>query len=174
MEPGPGKGVFGSSDNNIGVWGSTVESTNPHPAVQAESGGTGSAMYATTTANATSPAVQSHSGSAQPAVQATGKAVAAGGAVAVAGDAAALEVRGVASFTRSGLTTLPAAATSAVVAVPGGLSATSHVLATLQTDSGAETLAVHAAVPNDSTGKITIYFTGSAPSGTKVAWFVFG
>ena len=33
---------------------------------------------------------------------------------------------------------------------------------------------MRAAVPNTSTGKITIYFTGSAPVGTKVAWFVFG
>lgn len=59
-----------------------------------------------------------------------------------------------------------------LVTVPGGLTATSHVLATLQTNTG--TVAVRAAVPNTSTGKITIYFTASAPVGTKVAWFVFG
>ncbi len=58
------------------------------------------------------------------------------------------------------------------MAVPGGLKTTSHVLATLQTNSG--TLGVRAAVPSTSTGKVTIYFTGTAPVGTKVAWFVFG
>jgi hypothetical protein len=70
--------------------------------------------------------------------------------------------------------TLSAAATSIAVAVPGGLKTTSHVLATLASDTGAVTLAIHAAVPNTSTGKVTIYFTGTAPVGTRVAWFVFG
>jgi len=85
----------------------------------------------------------------------------------------ALQVNGAAQFTRSGVATLSAAATSVVVTVLGGLKATSHVLATLQTD-GAVGLAVRAAVPNTSTGKVTIYFTESAPAGTKVGWFVFG
>jgi hypothetical protein len=78
----------------------------------------------------------------------------------------------VATFTRSGTVTLAAAATSIVVSVPGGLSATSNVLATIQTNLG--TVAVRAAVPNALTGKVTIYFTTSAPINTKVAWFVFG
>jgi len=36
------------------------------------------------------------------------------------------------------------------------------------------TVAVKAAVPNTANGKLTIFLTGSAPVGTKVAWFVFG
>lgn len=168
---GSGAGVFGESLNNIGIWGSTVESANPHPAVQAESGGTGSAVFATTTANATSPAVQSYSGSAQPAVQATGKAVPAGGAVTAAGNGAALEVQGVATFTRSGVKTIPVGVDSVVVAVPGGLTSTSHVLATMQNQFAA----VIGAVPDTRTGKVTIYLDGtSSTPGMKVAWFVFG
>jgi len=90
------------------------------------------------------------------------------------GSALALQVQGKATFTRSGVVSLTTAGTSVLVTVPGGLTTTSHVLATLQSDTGAATLAIHAAVPNTSTGKVTIYFTGSAPVGTKVAWFVFG
>jgi hypothetical protein len=123
-------------------------------------------------ASATNPTILSTSSSVQPAVRATGKAIAAGGAIAAAGNAAALDVRGVASFTRSNIVTVAANATSVVVNVPGGLTAASHVLATLQTNLG--TIAVRAAVPNPANGKVTIYLTGAAPSGTKVAWFVFG
>jgi len=56
--------------------------------------------------------------------------------------------------------------------VPGGLTASSHVLATMQTNTGA--IGVRAAVPNPATGKVTIYLTGTAPKGAKIAWFVFG
>ena len=49
-------------------------------------------------------------------------------------------VQGVATFTRSGVVSLTTAGTSVVVTVPGGLKTTSHVLATLQTDTGAATL----------------------------------
>ena len=92
--------------------------------------------------------------------------------MAAAGNAAALDVHGVASFTRSNVVTVATNATSVVVNVPGGLSATSHVLATVQTNLG--TVGVRAAVPNPANGKVTIYLTGAAPAGTKVAWFVFG
>lgn len=95
------------------------------------------------------------------------------GVTAQSAHGTALKVEGVTTFTRSGVTTLTTAGTSVLtVAVAGGLKTTSHVLATIQTNTG--TISVRAAVPNTSTGKITIYFTGSAPVGTKVAWFVFG
>ena len=111
-----------------------------------------------------------------------------GGGVGVIGDSAhgvgvsaqttsgtALQVAGKATFTRSGVTTVATAGTSVTTAaVSGGLTSASHVLATLQSDSGTATLAIHAAVPDTADGKITIHFTGSAPVGTKVAWFVFG
>jgi len=120
------------------------------------------------------PALKSTSGSAQPAVQAIGKVVPVSTAVPVAGNAAALNVAGVASFTRSNVATVPAAATSVVVNVPGGLTATSHVLATMQTTTAAN-VGVKSATPNSATGKITIRLTAAAPTGgISVAWFVFG
>jgi hypothetical protein len=64
------------------------------------------------------------------------------------------------------------AGTSLLISVPGGLTAASHVLATLQTVAG--NVSVKAAIPNTATGKVTILFTGTVPVGTKVAWFVFG
>jgi hypothetical protein len=125
-------------------------------------------------ASATAPTLKSTSGSAQPAVQAIGKVVPVSTAVPVAGNAAALNVRGVASFTRSNVATVPAGATSVVVNVQGGLTATSHVLATMQTTTAAN-VGVKSATPNTATGKITIRLTAAAPTGgISVAWFVFG
>jgi hypothetical protein len=169
---GTGHGVNASSAKGVGLLAQTSLATNANPAVKAQSNGKGQAVLAANTTAATAPVVQATSAGSVPAVQATGKVVAAGGAVAAAGNAAALTVQGVATFTRSGNVTLAAAAMSIVVNVPGGLTATSNVLATIQTNTG--TIAVRAAVPNTATGKITIYFTASAPIGTKVAWFVFG
>ena len=94
------------------------------------------------------------------------------GVTAQSATGTALKVEGVATFTRSGVVTLSAPGTSVLVTVPGGLTTTSHVLATLQTNPG--TVAVRAAVPDTANGKVTIYFTGSAPKNTKFAWFVFG
>lgn len=168
--PAGGYGAQIVSLNGVGIYAETYDATNPNPAVQAESSGTGPALLATTTPNATSPVVQATSGSELPAVQAVGEAIPSGGAVAVAGNGAALSVQGAASFSRSGVTKLSSVASSVVVKVPGGLTSSSYVLATLQTNTAA--LAVQAVVPDASSGKITIHFTASAPSGTKVAWFV--
>ncbi len=118
------------------------------------------------------PALKSTSGSGQPALQAIGKAVAANGTtVRVAGNAAALNVAGVAAFTRSNVVSMTTAST--VVSVPGGLTAASHVLATMQTKL-ATTPQILAAVPNAATGKITIYLSAAPASAVNVAWFVFG
>ncbi len=80
-----------------------------------------------------------------------------------------------AKFARSGLVKVATAGTSVMVSVNGGLSSTSYALAMLQVQSTPTgTLAVQAVFPNPSTGKLTIYFTGTAPVNTEVAWFVFG
>jgi hypothetical protein len=134
--------------------------------------GKGSAIIAETTSLGTGPAANVISGNRHPAVAATGIPVLGGKGVAAGGNGAALAVAGVASFTRSGAVTLAGRASSVVVAVPGGLTASSHVLATMQTNTG--TIGVRAAVPNTATGKVTIFLTGTAPKGTKIAWFVFG
>ena len=139
------------------------------------SGGKGSAVYATAGAAATAPTLQSQSSSAEAAVRAMGKTIAAGGAVAAAGNGAALDVRGVASFAVEQRRELVAdqRATSVVVNVPGGLTSTSHVLATVQTNLG--TVAVRAVAPNAGNGKVTIYLTRAAPGGHEGrVLFVFG
>jgi hypothetical protein len=154
------------------VYAVTTDAANANAALQVDSGGKGAAILAKTNSLGTVPTVQATSANVHPALKGIGQTVPVTAAVPIAGNGPALSVQGVASFTRSGLATLAAAATSILVSVPGGLTATSHVLATLQTNTG--NVAVRAAVPNVANGKVTIFFTGSVPVGTKVAWFVFG
>jgi hypothetical protein len=141
-------------------------------AVEAFATGAGGAINALTTARSNRSAVTVTGGSRHPAILTTGIPVLRGRGVPVPGNGPALAVQGVASFTRSGTVTLGGRAKSAIVAVPGGLTASSHVLATMQTRTGA--IGVQAAVPNPATGKVTIYLTGTAPKGAKIAWFVLG
>ena len=173
---GTGRGVNASSAKGIGLLAQANGATNVNPAVKAQSNGKGAAVLAVNTAAATLPAVQASSLSTVPAVQATGKAVPAGGAIAAAGNAGALTVQGVARFTRSGTVIISATFTSVVVNVPGGLTGTSHVLATMQTHLASGTPRILAAVPNTATGKITIYLDAPVPAQQTVtiAWFVFG
>ena len=98
------------------------------------------------------------------------------GAIAAAGNAAALQVQGVAAFTRSGTAVISATFTSVAVSVPGGLTAAATVLATMQTHLASGTPRVLAAVPNPANGKITVYRTRLCPRRrpVTVAWFVFG
>jgi hypothetical protein len=78
----------------------------------------------------------------------------------------------VSTFTRSGVAHITG--TSVAVDVPGGLSATSHVLATMQTTTSAN-VSVKSASPSTATGKVTITLTAAAPAGgLDVAWLVFG
>jgi hypothetical protein len=153
--------------------GQTTSATNTFAVLDARSSSKGGALYALTGSIAVAPAVLATSGSAQPALKGVGKSVPVGAAVPIAGNAAALAVQGVATFTRSGVTALTTAGSSILVSVPGGLTATSHVLATLQ-GTFAGNVAVKSVAPNTATGKITIYFTAAVPVGAKVAWFVFG
>jgi hypothetical protein len=155
---GSGLGVFSQSTDGI--------------AVEAYCAGTGGAINVLTTDKSTRPAVVVTAGNRQPAILTAGRAVLRGRGVPVPGNGPALAVQGVASFTRSGAVTLGGKVKSVTVSVPGGLTASSHVLATMQTNTG--TIGVRAAVPNPATGKVTIYLTGTAPKGTKIAWFVFG
>jgi hypothetical protein len=50
------------------------------------------------------------------------------------------------------------------------LTGASAVLATLQTNTSG--LYIQGAVPNPAASTITIYFSKTAPIGTRVAWFV--
>jgi hypothetical protein len=92
------------------------------------------------------------------------------GVLAESNEGIALWVNGKASFTRSGVASVTTNETSVAVTVPGGLTSSSYALAVLQTDSG--TISVRSAVPNPSTGNVTINLSGEAPAGTTVAWLV--
>jgi hypothetical protein len=173
-DSGPHPGVVGTSSMENGVYGVSVAASNVEPGVVA-------GVWGDSTTHAGVVGTSSDSVGVAGYTKATGQAGVLGadesasggiGVQATSTHGTALEVGGKATFTRSGVATLSAAATSVTVTVAGGLTSTSHVLATLQTDTG--TIAVRAAVPDASNGKVTIYFTASAPKNTKVAWFVFG
>ena len=85
------------------------------------------------------------------------------------GSGPALEVQGPATFSRSGIATIPAKKTSVTVSFPG-VTATSMVLATLQTI--AKGIAVAAAVPEADS--FTLKLTKAPKKDVVVAWFVMG
>jgi hypothetical protein len=84
-------------------------------------------------------------------------------------DSPSIQIDGVASFSRSGVVTVPAGASS--VTVRGvELTGNSFVMATLQDNIPG--LFVRAAVPNPAAKSITVYLDRAAPRATRVAWFV--
>jgi hypothetical protein len=85
------------------------------------------------------------------------------------GSGLALRADGPVVFSRSGLLTIAAGKSSISKAVPA-LSATSMVLATLQTNRAG--VYIQAAVASPRTGRITIYLNKTMPAATKVAYFV--
>jgi hypothetical protein len=89
------------------------------------------------------------------------------GVAALSNSGTALSVSGKAKFSRSGITTIAAGASSKTISL-GGVTTSSMVLATAQQ---ARAVHVKAAVPG--TGSFTIRLTGNAPTGgLKVAYFV--
>jgi hypothetical protein len=161
-----------------GIIASLLNSANSSDVLSVTTAGLGAGITVSTTlASNANPAVKATSGGTGPAVRATGKLIPSGGAVTVPGNAAALDVHGKASFTRSGLATIPAGASSIIVGVPGGLTAASHILATLQTrfPSGAQPQ-IQSAVPDLTTGRIRIYLMAAVPAAhtVKIGWLVFG
>jgi hypothetical protein len=168
-----GTGIDVSSQIGRALSATTTDAVNTNPAVQAQSNGKGSAILAIASASATNATVRATSNSAFPAINAVGKLVPANGTtVPVTGNASALRVSGVLTHTRSGVAHITG--TSLAVNVPGGLSATSFVLATMQTTTGAN-VGVKSATPSSATGKVTITLTAAAPAGgVDVGWFVVG
>jgi len=92
------------------------------------------------------------------------------GVVAASPKGTALSVTGKAKFNRSGIVSISSPATTATVTVPGGLSAAALVLALMQ--NSVSGVWVANAVPNTSTGKVTINLNQAPSSSAKVAWFV--
>jgi hypothetical protein len=113
-----------------------------------------------------------------PALGATGHPIAAGGSIAAAGHGRALDVVGVATFSRSGVVEFTIDSSTVVeVPVPGGLKASSLVFAMAQklVRPGNPHYPI-AAEPNVLTGKIKIHLNANVDEGDtlKVAWFVIG
>jgi hypothetical protein len=135
-----GTGVYGRNrgSTGIGVWGLTD--------------GTGSAVYGEATANGVGVFGKSQTGAALRGDSPSGTA---------------LQVNGKAKFSRSGIATVAAGATSVNVSVPG-MTASSMVIATAQQNGS---VFVKAAVP--AGGSFKLWLTGNAPAGgLKVAYFV--
>lgn len=169
-----GIGVFGSSNQATGVFG---KSGAGNPPVWAKTG-----VYGYAAQDALAQGVVGEStagvgslGKATSGQGVRGEATSGVGVKAVATTGAALNVSGRAVFSRSGRVFLPANATYVDVTVPGGLSGSPNVLATLQIKRGA--VHVLAARPNyPSAGKVRIYVSAvaSTASSTPIAWFVLG
>jgi len=171
-DAGNGVGVDATSRSGVAVSAHIDSTTSNADVKDVSQAGLGAGLNVETTlATNGSPAINATSGSAAAAVKAFGKFVPKGVGVPEAGNELALLVYGVSTFTRSGAVGIAAGTESVVVAVPGGLSATSHVLATLQTNAG--TVAVRAAVPDPAAGEITIYLTSAPTVVVQVGWFVF-
>ncbi|HJP88087.1 MAG TPA: hypothetical protein VJ850_03525 [Candidatus Limnocylindrales bacterium] len=95
------------------------------------------------------------------------------GVQAVATTGIALAATGKVTMNRSGKVTIPINVTSIDVTVPGGLSGTPLVFATLQYSRSG--VWVTGARPNwPSTGKIRIYLNKGLATATPVAWMVLG
>jgi hypothetical protein len=85
---------------------------------------------------------------------------------------AALQVSGVARFSRSGRVSFLSGQRSKKIIVRGGITSTAFGLANLQANRTG--VYVQAVVPTPSTSTITIYLNKAVTSRTIVAWFVVG
>ena len=146
-------GVDGASDaqGGTGVLGESLN-TSSGIGVQGDSEGTGSGVYGLAKTNGVGVFGDTTNGT---------------GVIARSTNGTALDVRGKATFSRSGTVTVAAATTSKKVTLAGVTSA-SMILATAQQDSA---VSVRSAVP--ASDSFTIHLTGKAPpGGLKVAYFV--
>jgi hypothetical protein len=180
-----GHAVYGASDSGVGVYAANNSSTVA--AIVAE-GGPGTAIHGHANAGPVpaSPALTGVYGSATENGDGVhGRATAGRGirgvatsGVGVRAEATtgiALDVAGRAQFSRSGRASVPPNRKSVDVTVPGGLSASANVLATLQIKRG--DVHVLAARPNyPAAGQVRIYISdvASTTASTQVAWFVLG
>jgi hypothetical protein len=144
-------GVKGDTDTGTGVFGTSSGSTGI--GVEGENDGSGSAIYGVTDLNG---------------VGVFGDAPTSGtGVIARSTNGNALDVRGKATFSRSGLITVAAGSSGRTVTL-SGVTKASMVLATAQQDGA---VYVRSAVPGN--GQFTVHLTGPAPTGgLKVSYFV--
>jgi hypothetical protein len=180
-----GHAIYGASDSGVGVYAANNSSTVA--AIVAE-GDPGTAIHGHANAGPvpTSPSLtgvygsatgDGHGvhGSATSGRAVHGAATTGVGVRAVATTGLALEVAGRVQFSRSGRASVPANKKSVDVTVPGGLSGSANVLATLQIKRGG--IHVLAARPNyPAAGQVRIYISdvASTTASTPLAWFVLG
>jgi hypothetical protein len=178
---GPGPGLLGT-DNGTGtgyaVFGELTNPRNPRAAVYGSTAGTGAAVEGDSTgagpgifgfSEGTGPGVRGASVGPNPGVEGQSSGTGPGVLALNDGSGPALEVQGPATFSRSGLATIEAKKKSVTVSFPG-VTATSMVLATMQTN--AKGVAVAAAVPD--TDSFTLRLTKAPKIDVVVAWFVMG
>lgn len=155
-----GYGVFGSGATGVAgdsaqLGGTGVLGTSNFAegiGVEGDQGGTGSGVYGLAKANGVGVFGDTTSGT---------------GVIARSTNGTALDVRGKATFSRSGQVTI-AVGTATKKITLARVTTTSMILATAQQDG---TVYVRSAVP--ASGSFTIHLTGKAPAGgLKVAYFV--
>ena len=178
---GPGPGLLGTDNatgTGYGVFGELTNPLNTRAAIYGTTAGTGAAVEGDSNgagpgvfgfSEGTGPGVRGASVGSNPGVEGQGSGTGAGVLALNDGSGPALEVQGPATFSRSGLATIAAKKTTVSVSFPG-VTATSMVLATLQTM--AKGIAVAAAVPDADS--FTIKLTKAPKIDVVVAWFVLG
>jgi hypothetical protein len=178
---GAGPGVLGT-DNGTGtgyaVYGELSNPLNPKAALYGSTAGTGAAVEGDSNgagpgvfgfSEGTGPGVRGASVGPNPGVEGQSSGNGPGVLALNDGSGPALEVQGPATFSRSGVATIAARTKSVTVSFPG-VTATSMVLATLQTN--AKGVAVASAVP--ALDSFTVKLTKSPKTDVVVAWFVMG
>jgi hypothetical protein len=181
-------GVYGQSTAGAGVWAYTDAANVPALIGQGGTDGTGVLGLSgpgTPTAGprltgvygyaAQSTASRGVYGQSTVGAGVIGEATSGIGVQASASSGVALRVSGRAAFSRSGRASVPAKANHVDVVVPGGLSSSASVLATLQLPRG--TVHVTSArinYPKAGTVRISLNAVASTTASTPVAWFVLG
>jgi hypothetical protein len=178
---GSGPGLLGTDNatgTGYGVFGELTNPLNPRAAIYGTTAGTGAAVEGDSNgagpgvfgfSEGSGPGVRGASVGSNPGVEGQSSGTGPGVLALNDGSGPALEVQGPATFSRSGLATIEAKKTSVTVSFPG-VTATSMVLATLQTV--AKGIGVAAAVPDADS--FTIKLTKAPKIEVVVAWFVLG
>ena len=178
---GPGPGLLGTDNGTgtgYGVFGELTNPLNIRAAIYGTTAGTGAGVEGDSRgagpgvfgfSEGIGPGVRGASVGSKPGVEGQGSGTGAGVLALNDGSGPALEVQGPATFSRSGLVTISAKKTNVSVSFPG-VTATSMVLATMQTM--AKGVAVAAAVPD--VDSFTIKLTKAPKKDVVVAWFVLG
>ena len=165
-------GVFGYGEGSTdtiaaaGVWGDTGDGygvIGTGPAGVLASGG---AYGAVAVSGPTGVGLYAHAGAGSGPTSAQGTGVLA----SADGLAPALDVRGVARFSRSGAKTITSGSSTTVTGV--ALAAGSLVFAQLQTNRSG--VWVRSVVTNPGASSFTIYLNTSVSASTKLAWFAIG